>query len=86
VLAGIAPGVAGPRSDPSRAMFAERLLRLRERAQLPPERVAAAAGVPTEFYVGLEAGRIDPGQLKVVQVHALALALGADTRDLLLGP
>jgi hypothetical protein len=90
-LAGLAPPRGTGRQydagrDPSLGTFAARLRRLREHAQMLPDHVAAAVGLPTEFYVGLEAGQVDPGQLDVIHVQALAVALGVDARHLLPGP
>jgi hypothetical protein len=63
--------------------FAVRLRLLRDHAQMQPDYVAAAADLPADLYTRLEAGHADPGQLEVVQLQALAEALGVDVQELL---
>jgi hypothetical protein len=66
--------------------FAPRLRLLRDHAQVLPGEVALAADLPADLYIRLEAGQADPGLLEVVQLQALATALGVDVRGLLHDP
>jgi hypothetical protein len=88
-LANLTPAAAGRRHDVwnlNPDAFAARLRLLRDHAQVLPGEVALAADLPADLYTRLESGQADPGLLEVVQLQALAIALGVDVRELLHDP